>query len=750
MGMLLLKNLLGRPWFDTFFAGAKNTHHERKTGPVCVKPARPECGAKRRVSKGAGLVFLLLTTTTFLNATTYGSDSACTVPSRAFFPSSNTNNSMEGFASFDSGFFLEDYLCTTTFDDFYPVRGDVGLTNGQLWLDQDLVLGNTTTILTAGGTIVGNNHAVKILSTTGNITIPTWSTANATLGSFSIAQLSANTITSSVNSVDWNYNGQYVMAVASNAGLATANRIQLYYFNGLTRTTTTMESTGNRLKNFFCARWFPTNKNFAINNYCAVGSAYGAGTNNIDIYYKNATGPLRDSSGFDTTNATYNAVAWHTSGLYLVAGSNLSPQLNSYSFNPTTGAINATAVSTATPGTVSINAISFAPGGNYLAVGTATSPYIYIYPFTGAGAIGTAATAPSTTPGATVESVDWCPTGTYIAVGTTAQANSLQMYTFLNGTTTQIATFPEPQQVNGLQWDPTGNLLAVCCASGTGPVYRIFYFDKVKLRFVEYYRNGAVTATQGAIRWARSGNFIARGDYGSSTNAPRVWTHGITRPPLTLKNATLALGTDTTLQIPVSIIGNCKITSRGKRLSFQNSANIVVRPGGSLVIEDCTLQTVGNSNIRCLTNLGNITLSNCKMELANNYTFSQGMLFFDRDVLVTGTNAFIYSSGLTSSILSGATLVLAPQTSFQYAPNAARTNLLQFVDPTSVLYLNGCSLSSTRTALLLTGGTVIFDDLVTLSSGALYPAEAMTLAATMTINVWGNANVAMYGYIRTI
>ena len=683
----------------------------------------------------AGLLLLLFSsTTTPLHAISYGSNTACSRSARVYYPSVDADNTMLGFASFENGFFLEDYLTSCTFNDFYAVSGDVGLTNGALQLQQDLMFSNQLTLLTAGGTIVGNNHAVKFLKTTTNTIIPS---LPYPLGLFSIKQYSASALTAIVNSVDWNYTGDYVAAATNNNALA-ANELQLYYFNGLTLTTTTMESSGNRAKNLFCVRWHPTD------NYFALGSASGT-ANELDIYYKNARGPLRLKSGLSATLAV-NAVAWHPSGNYLVGGTGTSPQVRSYSFNKVTGALNTTAVSTIVAATVSRNALSFAPGGNYLAAGVTTANFLRIFTYSGTGIL---ANHTSVTPGRTVQCVDWCPTGTYVAVGLTAGTESLRIYahTISPAAITDVTTayVGEAKLVNGVHWDPTGNLLAMCCTAGTGYEFRVFYFDKVNLRLVEYYRSNGVTVTQYDVRWSRDGDFIARCDGATPFN---VIVHGITRPPLTLRNTNLVLCSDTTLKIPLSIIGTCKINSRGKRLLFQDNAEIVVRPGGSLVIEDCALQNVGKNNIRCLTDNASITFRSARLELVNDYTFSCGSLLFDRDVVITGTNSFIYTSGMVSSIASGGSLMISPNTTLRYAPNVARRDLLQFGDQTSLLYLDGCSLLCTRTGLQLAGGTVVFDDLVTLSSGALYPAEGMSLDSSMVVNVLGNANVAMYGFIR--
>jgi WD40 repeat protein len=669
-----------------------------------------------------------------INAVSYGSDSACTRPSRVYFPSVDTTNTLLGFASFESGFFLEDYLTSCTHNDFYPITGYVGITGGELQLQQDLTFSNTLNLLTVGGTIWGNNHAIKLLKSTGNTVIPSIDTP---LGSFDIRQLTPRALTAVVNSVDWNYSGQYVIAATNNNG-TTANELQLYYFDGLTLTTTTMEASGNRAKNLFCVRWHP-----AL-NYFALGSASGT-ANELDIYYKDATGPLRLKSGLSAI-ITFYAVAWHPSGNYLVAGAGTSPQVRSYSFNKVTGALNTTPVSTLAAATVSRNALSFAPGGNYLACGVSTANFLRIFTYSGTGVL---ANHTSVTPGRTVQCVDWCPTGTYVAAGLTAGTESLRIYahTISPAAITEVTSLRvgEAKLVNGVHWDPTGNLLAIACTAGTGYEFRVFYFDKVNLQLIEYYRSNGVTVTQFNARWSRDGNFIVRGDGATPFN---VTVHGITRPPLTLRDTNLVLCSDTTLKIPLAIIGSCKINSRGKRLLFQDNAEIVVRPGGSLVIEDCALQNVGKSNIRCLTDDGSITLRSAKLALTNDYTFSRGALLFDRDVVITGTNSFIYTSGMVSRVASGASLIISPNTTFQYAPNVARRDLLQFADQTSVLYLDGCSLYCTRTGLQLAVGTAVFDDLVTLSSGALYAAEGMSLASNLTVNVLGNANVAMYGFIR--
>jgi hypothetical protein len=69
-------------------------------------------------------------------------------------------------------------------------------------------------------------------------------------------------------------------------------------------------------------------------------------------------------------------------------------------------------------------------------------------------------------------------------------------------------------------------------------------------------------------------------------------------------------------------------------------------------------------------------------------------------------------------------------------------------DITARLYLQGCTLYSTRTGLHLSGGTVIVDDLVTFSSTAQYDAEALRLNANLDLVVRAGAQLEFFGIIK--
>jgi hypothetical protein len=354
----------------------------------------------------------------------------------------------------------------------------------------------------------------------------------------------------------------------------------------------------------------------------------------------------------------------------------------------------------------------------------------------------TAGTAFNTS-GIAVNAVDWCPTGTYIAIGTAAQANSLQMFTYLNSTLTQVAVFPETLAVNAVKWDPTGTYLAVAVATGVAPQFRIFYFDKVNLQFIQVYHLSTALNSLNAVAWTRDSNFVA---YGEATTY-NVVVYNIVHPPLWLNNTCLVLNSNTNLYMPLTIKNNCKINGRGKRLTLQTGSNIVVRPGASLIFEDIELAGLGSNNLSCLTDAANITFCHTQLDHAKNLTFTRGSFLFQDTVALTGTNALILSTGGTSTIASASTLYVGNGVTLQYAPIRPVRNLLYFTDPTSWLYLDHCSLTCTRTGLQVVGGSLFFDDAVTLSSQALYVNERMSLVSTTTIVVRSGANVSLYGYV---
>ena len=242
-----------------------------------------------------------------------------------------------------------------------------------------------------------------------------------------------------------------------------------------------------------------------------------------------------------------------------------------------------------------------------------------------------------------------------------------------------------------------------------------------------------------------SGSILAVGN--SITLGPFLSDLSLT-PTLVLDTATLVLSQNVRISSSLRLRNRCKIDGQGKRITLQGNGEIDVLPGGNLTIENAEIWGVKKNNVRCFSDRGAITFRNCYLYLAQDYTFSSGSFFVDDHFVITGTNKFIYTTGLTSTIGSSSMFFFDLGTTLSYNPRVANPNLIFMTDMTSNLYLNGCTLYSTRTGLQLSSGTLIIDDTVTFTSEARYSSEAMIISSNLTTKVLGRATIDLYGFIR--
>ena len=217
---------------------------------------------------------------------------------------------------------------------------------------------------------------------------------------------------------------------------------------------------------------------------------------------------------------------------------------------------------------------------------------------------------------------------------------------------------------------------------------------------------------------------------------------------LRVKDLSVVLNSDTNLLSQLHCGGACKISGRWKNLTFKSGSSIIVRPRSQLIFENVEFKNLRGGVIRCLDDSASIIFRSCTLNLSGEYTFSRGSILFDEDTIITGTNKFNYTTRLTSSIASKATLLFGLNTTFSYAPARANRDLLFFSDATSVLHLQGATLISTRTGINLATGTLVIDQNVTMSSQAKFNAEALKINNSLTLQVLGGANLNLFGKIR--
>ncbi len=220
------------------------------------------------------------------------------------------------------------------------------------------------------------------------------------------------------------------------------------------------------------------------------------------------------------------------------------------------------------------------------------------------------------------------------------------------------------------------------------------------------------------------------------------------RDSLYFNNTSLLLNNDTRVYALLQFGGNCKINGRGSVLNLQNPAGIIIRPNSQLILEDVFIKNVGRTNIRCMNDGSSLTLRNSIVALNANYTFSNGSITFDEDVMITGTSVFAYTSGVGSTVNSLATLFMDHDTTFSYATRRALNNVLTMIDQTSTLFLNGCTLFSTHTGLQIQAGTLLIEDTVTFSSMAYNSGEAIDISPNVTTKIKGGSNLQIFGRLK--
>ena len=105
-----------------------------------------------------------------------------------------------------------------------------------------------------------------------------------------------------------------------------------------------------------------------------------------------------------------------------------------------------------------------------------------------------------------------------------------------------------------------------------------------------------------------------------------------------------------------------------------------------------------------------LALENADLYLDRDVSFTQGQMYIHGDVSINGTNQFNYTSTKDAFITSNASFLLDNGTTFSYGPSTSddRT-LIKMTNITSMLYLNGATLKSTTTGLILSKGTLIVD-----------------------------------------
>jgi len=188
------------------------------------------------------------------------------------------------------------------------------------------------------------------------------------------------------------------------------------------------------------------------------------------------------------------------------------------------------------------------------------------------------------------------------------------------------------------------------------------------------------------------------------------------------------------MQMPWICQGTVAVNGHDNRLTVNPYGEMVVLPGGLLTLQNIDLDGVQDNNIRCCDRYATVKFSQAHLALSDVFTFTSGALIIDQDVSIDGAGAFNYESNTTSTINTTSSLRLT-NIEFRYAPSVARKTLVSMLDQTSELYLNGCTLATTRTGLQLYKGTLRVDNVNTLDNeGGRNVSEAIIFGNGTALN----------------
>jgi len=698
---------------------------------------------RKKFRKAFTFLYFSFFSFTFLFSQTVGSDTITSISGYVTFPESDSDNKAVGFISMSNGFSLETYSTTFTFDSVFPVSGPVDFRNGELYLQNDFIF-DAGAELGYLCTIYGNEHRIDFSE---NIT--TFS-AGCSLEGEILQTTNVDPFGDSVNSIDWNPEGTRLIAACDDVD---GNDMFLYSLNRDTNVLTEIAgafTTGDG----FAVRFDPTGDYMALGRWNDTGYGTNYPTEGLRVY--DISGDTLSSYDSPTLNSgeTGRAVAWHPSGEYVSVGTDdATTQVRTFQFSAATGLVGSALTVDAQPDVdVAFRAMDWDCTGSYLAVGltTTTASELLIYYLQDTSNL--TLTYQASISGATsISALDWNPTDSTIAIGLTESGERLRVYRFnfdpamWSFDEIESFRFGLDSNVYGVNWSADGLNLAVGLALNSGDELRI-YGRTCLINFLEL-ASTSRTNDVNDVRIDFDGSHIASGDEDEFVAAYEVILRDA---PLLIEDLYLSVNNDVAWKISATIKGECMINARGHRITLDSGGEIFVDSGAQLTIKDSEIAGVMDMNIACSDDTAKLILDNSAIILDDDYRFTKGSISFERDVIITGSCCFSYSSRMASTVAAHSELFIDHGITFSYAPPTDNRDLIYLADKTSIFYFDGSNLYSTTTGMRLINGRLFIDNAVTFSAVGTIPSESISLgngveANDLDVTLLPGAELTVYG-----
>ena len=708
-------------------------------------------------------LFFVATTSISIYATEIGSESVISIEPHATFPSADTDNTMLAFGWFKNGFTLEDNTTACTFESVFPISGNIYMNGGDLYLNTDLNFNNFVNILSFGN-FYADSHLIELPETSTTISATEYdglfsnaevffysdftlsgtlkfqgvSTLNGhssniyfddnakiiidsdsilTFKNLALHNISEDKIiceddTSKIilDEVEWNQDGNYTFSIGSIKFINDNEFCGSYTFAYASAQTSTISS----------------NASWKILDEMQLTIGRHDGINGIEpIYFEDNTSLLK------LDNCTLDITA---SGASLTRGNIFCDRIVYISLNSTTshngltfgdqtdiGNVNFKFYPSAavyfTPGHVNYkltneNSLSFKECSTKLIRADGSKFYLSESVILKNIEITRGATEMFLDEGKTIRYIN-CPiaipgakinlTGTRFGPYAVRLEGNKDMITITGG------DLPAYIYVSN-----TNNYIRGTC-NLSGPIFVQDSESEIKMAY-DGSLNNDIYLSGGKITFIHDLHF---------SQAYKIKGQGIVN--LSFHNLYLGgeeinctstiywdgnhskthLNSNLNLSGSWTFSGKCSINGHGNNINLNNTGEIKIEKGSTLLLEKLTLSNVHENKFICLDNSSKIQLKNVYIKLDGNYTFSIGSFDFIDTVDFSGSYTFEYASPISSTIKTHSTFKSADNITFQ----TGRTNQtpITFTDRTSKLHLKNSTLSIMDEGFLVTKGTVILD-----------------------------------------
>ncbi len=647
---------------------------------------------------------------------TVGSDTTTSSP-EDYWKFDGVENKISNYAQMSGGFTMQDLSSTCSFYSLFPVESGLFLNGGKLYLNRDLNFNNVFAF-GGGGEVFGNGYKIKLPKhfSQNRFFDKRIGTLNF-LDSYNVARVAS--------SADWSYNDQYV---ASTNLKAPGSELYVSSFDG--SILSILESV-SLPRNTRCIRWHPNSY------YLAVGQDTTGGNDLIIYSWDSVLETLSITDGADVGSVT--AVSWSNDGQYLAIGNGL---ISIYSFS--LGILTyVTEVALGGP-LISENALEWNDSGTYLVAGM-EDVGLQVYSFNGS-TLTLDASASFGTDVAT--GVSWRPNSSVIASTWNGATNGLKLFLHTSGILKELSfsRIDDLYAFYEVDWTSDGDNLAVAIETQVGFEIRLFYFDIFSYRLFQV-SGYDLTDDVNDVRFSNDDQFILTADSANDVSAFNL----VKKSSVILDNVNLVFNSDTKIEEAIFFSGNCSINGKGKSIIIDEAlGGVQVETGSCLTFYNLELKGIANNNLRCASNSSSLCFQDCKLTLSSVFTFDTGSMLFKGDVIISGTNKFVYSSSVGSTINSNSILCFDKGVPFYFSPSVLNRDLLYMTDETSYLFFDGATLISTETGLRLTRGTLLIDNNVTFSALGSSISEAIcigdgTVENDLNIKILSDAQLNIWG-----